>query len=168
MIVRAIPVTSKIGIYVEPSGGLGGAKYHGAVLAEDLSGCHDVEFVHHQPACGVNSSRHLQAWISVGSRFATSRKPGADCDVASPMAAVAAEFAMERGVEPSLPDVFVNLTHGMPPFCHARHSVLIVLFPFFKRTWMRDDPPRGIDPRRRVRNLYTTSSGGDGCGPIRT
>jgi glycosyltransferase involved in cell wall biosynthesis len=29
-----------------------------------------------------------------------------------------------------------------------------VLFPFFERNWMRHDPPRGIDPRRRVRDAY--------------
>ena len=39
----------KIGIYVEPSGGLGGAEYQGAVIAQDLCDGNDVEFVHHQP-----------------------------------------------------------------------------------------------------------------------
>jgi len=30
-------------------------------------------------------------------------------------------------------DLFINCTHWMPPFCHATHGVLLVLFPHYER-----------------------------------
>jgi glycosyltransferase involved in cell wall biosynthesis len=40
-------------------------------------------------------------------------------------------------------DLFINFTHGFPPFCHAREGVLVVLFPFHERPrlWVRGEGP---------------------------
>jgi glycosyltransferase involved in cell wall biosynthesis len=54
-------------------------------------------------------------------------------------------------------DLFVNLTHQMPPFSHARRSVLFVLFPFLRREgWPWCDAPSHPTSvwQRRVRRAY--------------
>ena len=142
----------KVGIYVEPSGGLGGAEYHGGVLAEGLSNCHDIEFVHHQPAL---RKEQLEEFTGLDLRRVALRYlPRNPAPAATSLFSWRLWRQNSRWSEAlSRPyETFVNLTHGAPPVCHARHGVLIVLFPFFKRKWLRDDPPRGIDPRRRLRN----------------
>ena len=145
----------KLGIYVEPSGGLGGAEYLAAVLAEGLSGRrHDIELVHHQRALRPEQLEGFTGadLSSVSLRYVP-RRPTQT--TTTPLLWRLWRQNSRWDEELSRPyETFVNLTHGVPPFCHARHSVLIVLFPFFKRNWMRDDPPRGIDPRRRARNAY--------------
>lgn len=144
----------RLGIYVEPSGGLGGAEYHGAVLAEGLGDRHDVEFVHHQPAL---QREQLEAFTGLDlGRVALRYVPRQPAPTATTPNLWRLWRQNSRWNEDlSRPyETFVNLTHSVPPFCHARHGVLIVLFPFFQRNWMRDDPPRGVDPRRRVRNAY--------------
>ena len=144
----------RVGIYVEPSGGLGGAEYHGAVMAQDLSDGHDVDFVHHQPAL---RREELEAFTGLDlSKVALRYVPRRPAPTAtSPLLWRLWRQNSRWNEELSRPyETFVNLTHGVPPFCHARHGVLMVLFPFFQRNWMRDDPPRGIDPRRRVRDAY--------------
>ena len=144
----------KVGVYVEPSGGLGGAEYLAAVLAEWLSDSRDVELVHHQAALtreqvedftGVDLSRVALRHVA--------RVPAPT--TTSPLLWRLWRQNSRWRQELSRPyETFINVTHGVPPFCYARHGVLFVLFPFFQRNWMRDDPPRGLDPRRRVRNAY--------------
>lgn len=144
----------RVGIYVEPSGGLGGAEYHGAVIAQDLRDRGDVEFVHHQPAL---RREQLEAFTGLDLGKVTLRYvPRHPAPTAtSPLLWRLWRQNSRWNEELSRPyETFVNLTHSVPPFCYARHGVLMVLFPFFQRNWMRDDPPRGIDPRRRVRNAY--------------
>jgi len=144
----------KIGIYDEPSGGLGGAEYLAAVLADGLSGAHAVEFVHHQPTLsreqiekftGVDLSR-------VALRYVPRSRP---TNATSSLPWKLWRLNTQWQADLSGPyDTFINITHGVPPFCRAPNGVLIVLFPFFQRNWMRLDPPQGFDPRRRIRDAY--------------
>jgi glycosyltransferase involved in cell wall biosynthesis len=55
-------------------------------------------------------------------------------------------------------DIFINFTHGMPPFCHAKFGVLVVLFPMFDpfNVWPWIDPSPGSSStlRKCVREAY--------------
>lgn len=124
----------KVGIYNEPSGGgIGGSEITVAVLAEVLSRQHQVDIVHHK------------SYMTLGRLAAIS---GADlsavqmrCVEVEPYLFGSGHAAWQRYKEArnwqaalSEPyDLFINFTHGFPPFCHARKGVLVVLFPFHDR-----------------------------------
>jgi glycosyltransferase involved in cell wall biosynthesis len=148
----------RIGIYNEPAGEtLGGAEYLVAVLAHGLSLRHTVEIVHHhhdltrdrlESFSGLDLSR-------VGLRCAekTAFHPSRS---AMPWR-IWHDNRRWRADLSSPYDVFVNVGHGMPPFCHAARGVSVVLFPTFKKhlEWPWNDPPNGwSDIRPRVRNAY--------------
>lgn len=144
----------KIGIYDEPSGGMGGAEYHAVVLAEGLSQRRKVEFIHHhQPL----TRERLEGFTGLDLSRVAMR-----CLPREPLPTAASSLPWRlwhqnsrwRADVSSPYDVFVSFVHGIPPFCHAPKGVLVVLFPFFERNWMRLDPPRGLDPRRRIRDAY--------------
>lgn len=120
----------KIGIYNEPSrGGIGGSEISVALLAESVARAHDVEIVHHKKSftaenlfriCGVDlrdvSFRYVEP---EDYSFGTSWNPWR-------------RYQDSRSWQAHLSkpyDLFVNFTHGFPPFCHAPRGVLIVLFP---------------------------------------
>ena len=135
-----------IGIYCEPSGSsFGGAEYTVAVLAEALARDHRVEIVHHHPSstdalwgrtfklnldrvrlravpydiAGVPKRRRWRRWYGLRSWHAELSRPY---------------------------EVFINFTHGAPPFCHAEIGILVVLFPMFEPfatwPWVVDAPGR--------------------------
>ena len=123
----------KIGIYNEPSGGgIGGAESTVAILAEALS-ADQVEIVHHRNALRLEDLRDISGTRldSVGLRyveptpysFGLSHVPWH-------------RYRDARAWHASLSepyDLFINVTHGIPPFCHARRGALIVLFPIGDR-----------------------------------
>ena len=138
----------RVGIYNEPpGGGIGGSEISVAVLAEALASRHQVEIVHHkscmdQERLGEISDTDLSAVrmrhvrgepYSFGSthdpwrRYKEARAWNADLS------------------EPY--DLFINFTHGFPPFCHARRGALVVQFPFHER-------PRSHSRRDRLKTLY--------------
>jgi len=124
----------KIGIYNQPvTGDIGGAEQCTAVLAEALAQRgHAVEIVQHREwltgealaaYCGVDlngvqmryvpveplpqKTRNLWRWYRDARRW--------QADLSLPY------------------EAFVNITHGVPPFCRAGRGVLYVLFPFYDR-----------------------------------
>lgn len=148
------PRGRKVGVYIEPGGGLGGSQYHAAVLAEGLSKHNDVEIVHHQNSL---TRAAFEAFTGLDLGRVAMRTVARDPAPAATTPLLWRLWRQNSRWHEGLSrpyDTFVNFTHGVPPFCHARHGVLVVLFPFYQRNWMQHDPPQGLDPRRRVRNAY--------------
>jgi glycosyltransferase involved in cell wall biosynthesis len=123
-----------VGLYNEPSGaGLGGTDTCVVYLAEELSRRHRVEIVHHQEwltkedyqgAFGVSlegvSLRYCQR-----ERFGLGQS-------GNPWRIYREVRDWHAGLSRPY-DLFVNFCHQVPPFCHARLGVLVVLFPIFNR-----------------------------------
>ena len=120
----------KVGIYNEPSGGgIGGAESTVAILAEALSAADQVEIVHHRSALCLEDLRQVSGTRlnAVGLRYVAPEPYNFGCshipwrryrDARSWQASLSEPY-----------DLFINVTHGIPPFCHARRGALIVLFP---------------------------------------
>ncbi|HJQ71524.1 MAG TPA: glycosyltransferase [Blastocatellia bacterium] len=124
----------KIGIYNEPSGGgIGGAESTVAILAEALSATDQVEIVHHRNSlrledlCEISGARldrvGLRYVAPTPYSFGLSHIPWRRYRGARAWHAALSEPY----------DLFINVTHGIPPFCHARRGALIVLFPVGQR-----------------------------------
>lgn len=120
----------KVGIYNEPSGGgVGGAESTVAILAEALSATNQVEIVHHRSALCLEDLRGVSGTRleRVGLRY-VAPEPYSFGLSHLPWR----RYRDARNWRASLSepyDLFVNVTHGIPPFCHARRGALIVLFP---------------------------------------
>jgi glycosyltransferase involved in cell wall biosynthesis len=145
-----------IGIYSEPHGGaLGGAEFSVAALAEALRRAHKVEIVHHRPDLTIDDlSRVFGTELDgctvrhVPVEWPTYYGPTRPWQRAREARQLRAELS-----EPY--DLFVNFTHGLPPFCHAPRGVLVVLFPWFDR---RNEGPcrrQGHTLRDHMRRLFS-------------
>jgi glycosyltransferase involved in cell wall biosynthesis len=102
-----------------------------AVLAEALGRYHDVEIVHHRATLTGQQLEKLFAvrLSAVGLRY-VEPELNAFGDSHWPGRRYQETKEWHRAV--SYPyDLFINFTHYMPPFCHARMGVLMVLFPFY-------------------------------------
>jgi len=124
----------RVGIYNEPSGGgIGGSEISVAVLAEALARQHQVEIIHHKSSMdpkrlGEISNTDLHA---VRMRYVTGQ-PYSFGTGHNPVRRY--NNARLWHADLSEPyDLFINFTHGFPPFCHARMGALVVLFPFHNR-----------------------------------
>jgi glycosyltransferase involved in cell wall biosynthesis len=120
----------KIGIYNEPpDGAVGGSEICVAVLAEALKERHEVEIIHHKESLtlkllaetsGANlngiSMRHVEY---VPHAFGSTHNPFKRYRLARAWNAALSEPY----------ELFINFTHGFPPFCRASKGVLMVLFP---------------------------------------
>jgi glycosyltransferase involved in cell wall biosynthesis len=131
----------RIGIYNEPSGGaIGGSESAVAVFAHALRD-HDVEIVHHRPNLQARDLEALSGLSldGVGLRLAArEREPFGATTV--PWQRYRAAHAWQAALSRPY-DLFINSTHGLPPFCHARRGVLLVLFPFFRPAYTGFAPP---------------------------
>jgi len=121
----------KIGIYNEPrDGGIGGSEISVAVLAEALANQHDVEIIHHKSYLTRERLAEISGTDLSGVQlretpgevysFGTGRFP-------------LERYRQARSWHASLTepyDLFINFTHGIPPFCHSAVGALVVLFPF--------------------------------------
>src|SRR5690349_14998078 len=120
----------KVGIHNEPAeGGIGGSEVSVAVLAEALARQHEVEIVHHKPTMNAARLAEISGTVLTGVRMRF-----APVDAYSfgrthnPLQRYKA--AREWQATLSAPyDLFINFTHGFPPFCHADAGALVVLFP---------------------------------------
>ena len=150
----------KIGIYSEPAGAtLGGAEYTVAVLGEALAKRHQVDIIHHRPELtsallaktfalkldGVRLRRvpYDSAHRPKGGRGWRSfyRLKSWHADLSQPY------------------DLFINFTHGIPPFCHARFGILAILFPIFQPfnawPWLEAAPHRpSLLPKQFHRSYF--------------
>jgi glycosyltransferase involved in cell wall biosynthesis len=147
----------KIGIYLQSDGdALGGSEYWLSCLAQEFSARHDVTVVHHKAAMTVAKlaafSGHDLSRV-VAERILPGEPVG--WPTIAPGCVQAATLSGEF-------DLFIAITHRIPPPCRARLGVLIVLFPLEPRwaLWPWSDPAIGVrrwDPRKLVRRvIYET------------
>jgi glycosyltransferase involved in cell wall biosynthesis len=150
----------RIGIYHElASEDIGGAECCVAMLAEALARRHRVEVVNHAPALTLDRLAAFTGTDLAGVRL---RHVPADFRYFEdaplrPFLNPRRQYCLARAWQQDLTapyDLFVTFIHHVPPFCHARRGVLVVLFPTFcpQRHW----PWKGSrSPLRRcVRGLY--------------
>lgn len=133
----------KVGIYNEPSGGgIGGAESTVAILADALSEAHQVEIVHHRSALRLEALREVSGTRldAVGLRY-VEPEPYSFGSSHIPWRRYRDARAWRAALSEPY-DLFVNVTHGIPPFCHARRGALIVLFPICEQ------PAGGIESSR--------------------
>jgi L-malate glycosyltransferase len=149
----------KIGIYNEPAGAvIGGTEFTVAVLAESLRRQHQVEIVHHRPSL---TSPLLAKTFALDLEGVPSRYvPYDEADKLN----CHDRWSRYRQLKAwhanlSKPyDIFINFTHGLPPFCHAKFGVLVVLFPFFEPfnvwPWIDGSFENPSFLRKRLRRSY--------------
>ncbi len=149
----------RIGIYNEPAGDpVGGSEYLVAVLAARLARSHEVEIVHHRAMLTKDQLVKLsEADLStVDLRYAVpeSKTPN---PTRNPWRRLREAQTWHASLSQPY-DIFINSTHGVPPFCHAQWGVLLVLFPLFKRLdtwpWTDDRVNSSLQIRRRLRRWY--------------
>jgi glycosyltransferase involved in cell wall biosynthesis len=124
----------RLAIYNEPGGGgIGGAEYCAAVLASGLASEFEVELIHHRKELTAETIQRsfgeeisdasiryiaqdrnwmvdgVRWWMNSGARRRWKAELSENCDA------------------------FISISHGVPPFCHAKTGVLYVLFPLFDR-----------------------------------
>jgi glycosyltransferase involved in cell wall biosynthesis len=124
----------KVGIYHELGEGdePGGAECCVAILAEALQHSHDVEIVNHCPALGVGA---LARFAGLNLERVRLRHVPLSRDTERVPLTPWRRYRSARQWHASLSegyDLFINLAHGLPPFCHAKQGILFVLFPFFR------------------------------------
>ncbi len=123
-----------VGIYHELGEGdePGGAERCVAILADALQHSYDVEIVNHCPALGVGA---LARFAGLNLERVRLRHVPLSRDTESFPLTPWRRYRAAQQWHASLSeryDLFINLAHGLPPFCHARQGVLFVLFPFFR------------------------------------
>ncbi len=123
-----------IALYIEHGvgNGVGGAELMMAHLASVWARDHHVELIHHRPP--LTRERLSEFTADDLSRVTVrciEREPDARPD-ANPLRRLRLARAWHRSVSEGR-DLLVTCTHWLPPFCHARRGVLLVLFPFYVR-----------------------------------
>jgi glycosyltransferase involved in cell wall biosynthesis len=141
----------RIGLYIEHGvgNGVGGAELLMAFLASAWSRAHQVDLIHHRPPL---TRDRLQSFTTDDLSNVTFRyvprenEPRAHRNL---IRRYTAARNWHRTVSEGY-DRFINCTHWLPCFCHARLGILLVLFPIYIR------PDRSIDERwpwwKRVRH----------------
>jgi L-malate glycosyltransferase len=125
----------KIGIYNEPSdSGIGGGEYSVAVLAEALGKEHEVEIIHHRRALTADQLAELfdVDLTSVHLRYVkyeSDRRSNGHNPLGTYREAKNWHSKLSKPY-----DLFINFGHKVPPFCHSRSGILMVLFPIFDRS----------------------------------
>ncbi len=152
----------KIGIYNEASrsgnifdGSVRVAAMLAGLLSRSHDGVHQVELVHHDPNLdhgrlasfsGVELERVRLRHVPETEDLAIARNP-----------LRRHHQARDWLAELSAPyDLFINIVHSKPPFCHARRGILIVLFPFFDPAAQWPQSPGALlgDTTRRIKQPY--------------
>src|SRR5690349_6545323 len=123
----------KIGLYIEHGvgNGVGGAELMMAHLASAWSGEHAVDLVHHRPP--LTRARFETFSDDDFSRVTFRYVPREEeATAGNPVRRYAAARNWHKSVSERY-DLFVNCTHWLPCFSHAKKSALLVLFPFYVR-----------------------------------
>jgi glycosyltransferase involved in cell wall biosynthesis len=127
-----------------------------AVLAEALARRHQVEIIHHKPCMdskrlGEISNTDLRA---VRMRYVT-ENPYSFGTGHNPVRRYNNARLWQSDLSEPY-DLFINFTHGFPPFCHARLGALVVLFPFHNRPHKdaTNTQVRDVAVWRRLKNTY--------------
>jgi glycosyltransferase involved in cell wall biosynthesis len=124
----------KIGLYLQhgAGNGIGGAELKMAYLASVWARHHEVDLIHHRPLLTRErlAMFSADAYEGVNIRCVPQEEQPTACS--DPRR----RYQVSRAWHASLSagyDVFVNCTHWMPPFCHAKVGALLVLFPHYVR-----------------------------------
>ena len=123
----------RVGIYNQPAeGGIGGSEISVAVLAESLARNHRVDIVHHKPYLNRERLAEFSDTALGGVRMRqVGVEPYSFGVTHNPWRRYAEARNWQRALSEPY-DLFINFTHGYPPFCHARKGALVVLFPFHR------------------------------------
>lgn len=119
----------RISIYNEPAGsGIGGSEFVAALLAEALARDHQVHLYHRIPTLTVeklaaNSGTRLD---QVRLHYVT--KPNSPQSRRNPLTHYR-ELQTSQAELSEGYDIFIAITHDVPPFSHAKKGALIALFP---------------------------------------
>lgn len=123
----------KIGLYIEHGvgNGVGGAELMMAHLASTWSRNHAVDLVHHRPPLTRDRFELFSDddFSRVTFRYVPREQ---EPESGNPVRRYAAARNWHKAVSEGY-DLFVNCTHWLPCFSHARKAVLLVLFPFYVR-----------------------------------
>jgi glycosyltransferase involved in cell wall biosynthesis len=124
----------KIGLYIEHGigNGVGGAELMMAHLASEWSRTHEIHLIHHRPPL---TRERIESFSSDNFERVTFRYVPREQEVESsgdPVRRFLKARDWHRAVSEGY-DLFVNCTHWLPCFCHAKKGVLLVLFPFYVR-----------------------------------
>lgn len=142
----------RIGIYIEhgEGNGVGGAELKMAYLASVWSRAHHVDLIHHRPPLTRErlSLFSTDDYSRVNVRVVPREpQPPAYWD---PVRRYRAARAWGASLSESY-DVFINTTHWVPCFSHARRGILLVLFPFYVPHW-RGSAVEGLPVWKRLRH----------------
>ena len=124
----------KIGLYIEHGvgNGVGGAELLMAYLASIWARNHDVDLIHHRPTLTLE---RLSLFSPDNYERVRVRCIPRE-DEPAPRANLFRRYRDARAWHASISapyDLFLNCTHWLPSFCHARTGALLVLFPFYVR-----------------------------------
>lgn len=123
----------RIGLYIEHGvgNGVGGAELMMAQLASAWSHEHAVDLIHHRPPLTRERIELFSDddFSRVTFRYVPREK---EPESGNPLRRYAAARNWHKAVSAGY-DLFVNCTHWLPCFSHARKAVLLVLFPFYVR-----------------------------------
>ncbi len=145
----------KIGLYIEHGvgNGVGGAELMMAHLASEWSRGHDVHLIHHRPPL---TRERIEMFSADDFDRVTFRYVPREQEVESsgnPLRRYRQARNWHRSVSEGY-DLFVNCTHWLPCFCHAKKGVLLVLFPFYVRPEHTDEIQRLPVWKRLRHRLY--------------
>jgi len=124
----------KIGLYIEHGvgNGVGGAELMMAHLASEWSRAHQVDLIHHRPPL---TRERIQMFSTDDFDRVTfrhvPRQPEAESS-GNLIRRYRNARDWHRFVSEGY-DLFVNCTHWLPCFCHAKKGLLLVLFPIYVR-----------------------------------
>jgi glycosyltransferase involved in cell wall biosynthesis len=127
-----------------------------AMIAAALRDSYSVEIVHHHPDLTLSALSAFSgaSLDDVKLRYLAAKRPvPSSTRLPWRMYAESRDFFAELS---SPYDVFITVTHGIPPFCHAPIGVLFVLFPIGNRweAWPRTAEADAGALRRRLRAGY--------------
>ncbi len=102
-------------------------------MAEALAPLHQVDMLHHKP---LLTMEQFGEFFDVNLRTARLRYVAPDFNSFGHSRNPSRRYQEARAWHAALSqsyDLFINITHSMPPFCHAPKGILVVLFPSFDR-----------------------------------
>ena len=146
----------KLGLYMEHGfgNGVGGAELMLAHLASVWSREHDVELVHHRPELTRERfALFTHDPLNDVTMRVVPREPEPP-STGGPLPRFRAARDWHRSLSERY-DLFLNCTHWLPCFSHARAAALVVLFPFYVRPFDMPEAQRlPAWKRARMRAYY--------------
>jgi L-malate glycosyltransferase len=142
----------KIGLYIEHGvgNGVGGAELMMAHLASEWSRGHEVDLIHHRPPL---TRERIEMFSPDDFQRVIFRYVPREPEVESsgdPVRRYRKARDWNRAVSEGY-DLFVNCTHWLPCFCHARRGVLLILFPIYVRP-QQSSEIQGLPLWKRLRH----------------